>query len=91
MSTILKAPQHPLSLFQPAMSSPAVPWKRLPTVEILQLHTLKPSLHRLPYRTDLVVPAFFKITPQHGPHRNIPFPTVPVLLHIDSLLPELVY
>jgi hypothetical protein len=25
-STIPKSPQHPLSLFQPTVSSPAVPW-----------------------------------------------------------------
>jgi hypothetical protein len=32
-----KSPQHLLSLFQPAISSPAVPWQLLLTVEILQL------------------------------------------------------
>jgi hypothetical protein len=35
-----------------AVSSPAVPWQRLLTVEILQLLALRYSLHRLPYRTD---------------------------------------
>jgi hypothetical protein len=40
-----------LSLFQHVVSSPAVPWQRLLTVEILQLRALKSSLHRLPYRT----------------------------------------
>jgi hypothetical protein len=37
-----KSPQHPLSLFQPAVSSPAVPWQHLVTVEIFQLHMLTP-------------------------------------------------
>jgi hypothetical protein len=39
-------------------------------VEILQLHALKPSLHILLYRTNLVTPIVFKITPWHGPCRN---------------------
>jgi hypothetical protein len=51
ISTIHKSPQHPLSLFQPAMSSPAVPWQRLLTVEILQLHPLRFPLHSIPWRT----------------------------------------
>jgi hypothetical protein len=34
ISTIKQSPQHPLSLFQSAVSSPAVPWQRIPTVEI---------------------------------------------------------
>jgi hypothetical protein len=42
---------HALSLLQRAVSSPDVSWKRILTVEILQLHALKSSLHRLPYRT----------------------------------------
>jgi hypothetical protein len=41
ISTIHKSQQHPLSLFQPAVSSPAVPWQRLLTVDILQLHALR--------------------------------------------------
>jgi hypothetical protein len=53
ISTCYKTPQHPLSLFQPAVPSPAVPWQRLPTVEILQLHALRSYLHRLPRRTQL--------------------------------------
>jgi hypothetical protein len=90
-STIQKSPQYPLSLFQPSMSSPAIPWQRLLSVEILQLHTLKSSLHRLPYRNDLVTPIDFLITPRHGPHRNTPFPTAPLLVCFDSLLQERVY
>jgi hypothetical protein len=31
ISTIHQSPQHPLSLFQPAVSSPAFPWQRLLT------------------------------------------------------------
>jgi hypothetical protein len=38
-------------LFQTAVLSPAVPWKLLLTVEILQPHALKSCLQRLPYRT----------------------------------------
>jgi hypothetical protein len=71
---IHKSPQHPLSLFQSAVSSPAVPWQRFLTVKILQLHALKSSLHRLLYRADSVVPNVFEITPRHRPRRNIPFP-----------------
>jgi hypothetical protein len=51
-SQITTAPAKP---FQPAVSSPAIPWQRLLTVEILQLHALKSSLHGLPYRTDLAL------------------------------------
>jgi hypothetical protein len=46
ISTIHKSPEHTPSLFQPAVSSPAVPWQGLLTVEILQRH----SLHSLPCR-----------------------------------------
>jgi hypothetical protein len=44
ISTIHKSPPHPLSLSQPAVSLPVVPWQRLLTVEILQLQALRPSL-----------------------------------------------
>jgi hypothetical protein len=37
ITTIHKSPQHPLSLFQPTVSSPVVPWQRLLTAEIVQL------------------------------------------------------
>jgi hypothetical protein len=43
--TIHKLPQLQLSLFQPAVSSQAVPWQRLLTVDILQLHALTSSLN----------------------------------------------
>jgi hypothetical protein len=76
--TIHKSSQHPLSLFQPAVFSPAIPWQKFLTVEILQHHTLKSSLngsslptasfpHRLPYRTDLVAPVIYITAPMHGP------------------------
>jgi hypothetical protein len=51
ISTIHSSPQHPLSFFQPAVSSSAVPWQRLPAVEILQLPTLTSILYRLSFRT----------------------------------------
>jgi hypothetical protein len=35
-----------------------------------ELHALKSSIHRLPYRTDLLAPIVFKITPRHWPRRN---------------------
>jgi hypothetical protein len=41
--TIHKLQQHPLSPFQPAVSSPAVLWQRLLTVDILQFPALKMS------------------------------------------------
>jgi hypothetical protein len=64
-----------------SLSSPAVSWQRLLTVEILQLHMLKSSPNdgslatasfpnRLRYRTDLVAPIVFLITPLHGPSRK---------------------
>jgi hypothetical protein len=86
--TIHKSPQHTLSLLQPAVSSPAVPWQRLLIVEIFQLHMLKSSLHKLPYRTDLVAPIFFLTTLRHGPCRNTSFPTVTLLLRTYSLQRE---
>jgi hypothetical protein len=46
--------------------------------------------HGLSHRTDLVAPTV-KITPRHGPPRNTPFRTVPLLLRVDSLLPERLY
>jgi hypothetical protein len=91
ISTIHKLPQHPLSLFHSVMSLPAVPWQRHLTVEILQLHAHKSSIHRLPYRTDWVDPITFKITPLHGPRRNTPFPTVRASFRVDLLLREIVY
>jgi hypothetical protein len=45
ISTIHRSPQHPLSIFQPAVSPPAAPRQRLLTGEILQLHGLKFYLH----------------------------------------------
>jgi hypothetical protein len=71
--TIHKLSQHPLNIFQPAMSLPAVPWQRLLTVEILQLQRLKSSLHRLQYKIDFVVSIMFLITPLNIPRRNPSF------------------
>jgi hypothetical protein len=51
ISTIPKSPQHPLSHFQLAVSSPAVPWQQLLTVKILQLHALRSSCHSRTCRT----------------------------------------
>jgi hypothetical protein len=42
ISILYKSPQHPLSLYQPAVSSPAVPWQWLLTVEILHLMRSSP-------------------------------------------------
>jgi hypothetical protein len=47
ISTFYKSPQHLLSLFQAAVSSPAFPWQWLLTVENLHLHTLRFCLHSL--------------------------------------------
>jgi hypothetical protein len=52
ISTIHKSPQHPLSLFESAVSSPAVPWQRLIIVEILQHHEFRSSCLSLQCRTD---------------------------------------
>jgi hypothetical protein len=46
---------------------------------------------RLPYRTDSVAPIVFLLTPRHIPNGNTSFPTVPLLLRVDSLLQERVY
>jgi hypothetical protein len=73
----------PLRLFQLDVSSPAVPWQRFLIVEILRLHELKSSLHKLQYRPDWVAHIVFKITRRYGPRRNTPFPTVPLSLRVD--------
>jgi hypothetical protein len=51
ISTIHSSPQHPLSFFQPAVFSPAVPWQRHLIVEILQLPALRSFFRRLSFRT----------------------------------------
>jgi hypothetical protein len=51
ISTIHKPLPQTLNHLQPAVSSLDVSWQRLLTVEILQLHAFKSSLHTLPYRT----------------------------------------
>jgi hypothetical protein len=63
ISTIHKSPQHPIRLFKPTVSSPAVLLQRLLTLENLQLHAPKSTMnvgslttasfpHRLQYRID---------------------------------------
>jgi hypothetical protein len=51
ISTLHKSPQCLLTLFQPTISSPAVLWQWLLTVEILQLQALRSSCHCRPCRT----------------------------------------
>jgi hypothetical protein len=72
ISTIHKPPRHPLSLFQPAVSTLAVPWQRLLTAEILRLHAVRSYLQSLPYQnsTELIAPTVLVITSRHGPHRK---------------------
>jgi hypothetical protein len=50
-SQITTAPVKP---FQPAVSSPVVLWRRLLTVEFLQLNALRFYLLSFPYRTQLI-------------------------------------
>jgi hypothetical protein len=57
------------AFFQPAVSSPAVPWQRLLTVGTLQLYALGSSLHDLLCRTQL---CRLFITSRHGPLRKHP-------------------
>jgi hypothetical protein len=52
-SRIYKSQTHPLSLFQPAVSSSAVPWQWFLTVKILLHHALRFYLHSLPCRALL--------------------------------------
>jgi hypothetical protein len=69
ISTVHKSPLHTPSLFQP-LSPPAVPWQRLPTVEILHLPALRSSFHRLPYWT---APNWLRpllITSRQGPRKK---------------------
>jgi hypothetical protein len=74
------------------VSSPAIPWLWLLTLEILQLQALKSFLHSLQRRTQLitdwVTPTVFKITPRHRPQRKHGPSTVAeaftALLHSNS-------
>jgi hypothetical protein len=56
----------------PIKRFPAVPWKRLLTVEIFQLHALRSSLYRLRYRTHInwLTPNLSVITSRHGTCRK---------------------
>jgi hypothetical protein len=51
ISTLYKSAQHLLSLFQPPVSLPAVPWQRLQPAEILQFQAFRSSCHSRPCRT----------------------------------------
>jgi hypothetical protein len=68
------------------VSSPAVSWQRLLTLEILQLHTLRSSVHSLLYRTLLEL-AFFPLLITE----NTAFLTVTLMLCVYSLPRKRVY
>jgi hypothetical protein len=91
-STTQKSPQHSLTSFQPAVSSPAVPWQRLLIMEILQLPALRSSLHSFPCRTQLsteIVPTVLLITSRHGSHRkHSPSIVACVLVAAGTCLPS---
>jgi hypothetical protein len=87
-----KLTQHPLSLFQPAVSSQPFPGNGL-TVEVLQLHALKSPFPRLPYRNDQPCPL---LTSRHGSHRRhassiVAFVSVAAGKCLPSRCPELPY
>jgi hypothetical protein len=69
-SQIITAPAK--LFFQPAVSSQAVPWQRLLTVEILELHAPRSYLHSFPCRPQLNSTQHcpLLITARHGPHRK---------------------
>jgi hypothetical protein len=48
ISTLYKSLQHLFRLFQPPVFSQAVPWQRLLTAAVLQLHWLRSSCHGRP-------------------------------------------
>jgi hypothetical protein len=100
ISAIYKSPQYPPSIFQPVVSSPAVPWQRLLLVEILQLPAFRSFLQRLSYRTAyqqslsgtrLTLLITFRHEP-HGKHRfHFYSSEIPRLLLEYSLQRERVY
>jgi hypothetical protein len=65
------------------------PFRRLLRLARLRWKYSTPPPHGM--LTDLVAPVVLLITPRHGPHTNTPFPKVPPLLRVDSLLRERVY
>jgi hypothetical protein len=74
----------------PAKPFPSVPWQRLLTVEILQLHALRSCLRSLPYRTASQVNSTdFVLGTDHI--ENTPFQTRTLLLLAYSLPRERVY
>jgi hypothetical protein len=74
--------------FQPAVSLPAVPWQRFLTVEILQLHELRPSLHSFTCRTLWInsVPCLSHFGTDHveTPHFHCCSPIVALLRLLPS-------
>jgi hypothetical protein len=52
ISTIHKSPQHPLSLFQPSVLSPAISQQQLRTVGIFQLHAFIFCLQQPPMQNS---------------------------------------
>jgi hypothetical protein len=68
ISTIHKSPRHTLSIFQPAVSSPAVPWQRFLTVHILSFPRSGPIFTAS--RADLNWLCPLLITSGHGPYRK---------------------
>jgi hypothetical protein len=79
ISTLYKSPQHTLNILQPVFirrSLVTVSNSGNPTALALKFSLNGGSLptdsflHRLPYRTDLVAPIVFLITPRHGPRRK---------------------
>jgi hypothetical protein len=91
ISTIHKSPQHPLNVFQPAVSSSAVPWQQFLTVEIFHLPVLMPLPAGHCLATELNAPAAQVITSRHRPHRKHPVSKVTLSLSAYSLQREHVY
>jgi hypothetical protein len=94
ISTNHQSWQYPLSLFQPAMSSPYVPWQRLLTVEILQLHALKFNVHSLKCRTladyqlNWLSQFSFFLIPQCELHRQQPVSPVACIIIMKQPLSQ---
>jgi hypothetical protein len=68
--TNYKTRKHRLSLLQPAISSSAVPWQRLLTVEILHLHALRSSCRSRPCRTFVNWQLNYSVISPQSPLQN---------------------